>query len=187
MPPTGPQAKPPGRADAGQSSSIGIRTTSDVPAPTGLVHLDRAAERLDSVPQAGQAGAASGVGAAGAVVAHRNPELALLDAGDHLDAVCAGVLDRVGERLADDEVAGRLDVRRVALGADVNRDGQRAAARQRVKRRRAGPRASARSASSPGPARAARSWQRSCGRAPRVRAPRRARLRPRGHGARAST
>ena len=102
----------------------GSSTASVVPAPGGLAMLDRAADGLDAVEQAGDPGPALRVGAADAVVANLQPERAAIDPAADRGAGGAGVLDDVRQRLGDDEVGGRLERRGQPLGGTSTSTGR---------------------------------------------------------------
>jgi EmrB/QacA subfamily drug resistance transporter len=97
-----------------------------VPRRTRDLHL--AAERFDPIAQPAYpaAGAAGAVGAADAVVADVDQQVTVAAPHVELGVGGLGVLDDVGERLGDEEVACDFDVRRVALVADGHLNGQRA-------------------------------------------------------------
>ena len=88
---------------------------------------DRSAERFGAVGEAEDAGAATGVDAADAIVADRDRQDTVIAPGAQLDDGCPGVLGDVGERLGGDVVRGRLDRRRQPLveshvDVDVDRE-----------------------------------------------------------------
>ena len=84
--------------------------------------------RRDAVAEAREAGAAADDRAADAVVVDAHEERAVLAECAHGDLRRRGVLDGVRERLARDEVGGRLDARGdpLARRVDVDRDRRRA-------------------------------------------------------------
>jgi hypothetical protein len=83
--------------------------------------METAVEGGDAVGQAAQARAV-GVGAADAVVAHLDPEAALVLPGIDGDRRGVGVLGGVGKRLAGDIVGGLLHLGREPAGRSC-RDG----------------------------------------------------------------
>ena len=95
-----------------RQGASGIVAVSVVPAPGGLSTVEPAAERLDARRQALQPGAARGAGAAGAVVGDLGDERAPVLGGGDAQLGRGGVLERVGERLGDEEPHRRLDHRR---------------------------------------------------------------------------
>ena len=97
--------------------------------PRGAVQGDPAADRLNPVFEPGQAGAPGEVGAAGAVVADRDPQDVTAGFGLDGDGGGAGVLGRVGQRLGDQVICADLDlVGQPPVDADVGIDRDRAAA-----------------------------------------------------------
>ena len=101
------------RAGRAHAAALGNVARSVVPGPSASSKT--AAEHGDAVLQPAQPRSARRVGAAAPVVGDHDPQR-VAGAGDrHVHAVRVGVLDRVGQRLGDEEVGGGLDLRREAL------------------------------------------------------------------------
>src|SRR5829696_257277 len=95
-----------------------------------------ALERLDAVDEPAQARPARGVRAADTVVDHLHARDGVAAPDSHLDRRRLRVLGDVGQRLCDDVVRSRLDLRREALVELVRHvDGERGAAGERLERR----------------------------------------------------
>jgi hypothetical protein len=89
------------------------------------VQREAAAEGLDAVGEADEAGVACEVGAAAAVVADADSQYTGVGVGGHLVVDDGGgVLGRVGQRLRDDVVGGELNrLGQPPVDADVEADG----------------------------------------------------------------
>ena len=168
----GPRSHTPAPIGGRLNPSSGVSPTAAAgdqhrPAAPRAVDAQRAAERGHAVGDADEP-VARAVGAADAVVADLDAQHAVRRPRRAPRARRARVLDDVGQRLGDDEVGARLDLRREPLAPGRRRrPGGRAAPRTRRRRpaarRASGPRGGCRA-----PARAARHR-----RARRARAPRR--------------
>ena len=93
-----------------------------------------ALERLDPVREATESGAPGGVGAAASVVGDLHPHNAVAHPYGHRGARRGRVLRDVSESLRTEEVGGCFDVRRKALGRDIEIDWDRAPLRERGER-----------------------------------------------------
>jgi hypothetical protein len=122
-----PRFVPSSRDRRSRPKGVGLRNrgveVGAVPGRTVKMHLT--ADCLDPIPEPADA-AAEGVSAADAVITNvdHHQTVALVEV--QLDVGGLGVLGHVGERLGDEEVGRRFDMRRIALVADGNLDGQRA-------------------------------------------------------------
>ena len=143
------------------------RCDERVPPPGGLSTLSPSVECGHAIVEPDQSRASVELRAADAVVADLDAERAVLGRGLDLARLGAGVLDHVGECLADDEVGGRLDRRRKPLARTLHGRPARARATRAPRRRPAGRRGSGPREGCRAPGRAAR-----CGLAPPGRAPR---------------
>lgn len=94
-----------------------------------------AAVSRDSVMQPAQAAAAIFDHAADAVIRDSDDQVAVARLGAHHDRRRVGVLDRVGQALARDEVRRRLEPDAVSLRGRVHLNGQRRASGQLPQRR----------------------------------------------------
>ena len=106
------------------------------PGPGSAVDADRAAQSLDAVGQAGQAGTARGIGSADSVVADRQQQAAVARGERNLDARGLRMLHRVGQRLGRDVVRrdlDRLGIPRIRRHGKVDR--YRGPAGERAQRR----------------------------------------------------
>ncbi len=120
----------------GDHDSHGIATSRCVPPPRGLTIVERAAVRRDPVAESGEPRAAADDRAADAVVGDAHVERPVLAERPHGDLRRRGVLDRVRDRLAGDEVGGRLDARGDALARRVDLDRDRRRPREVAQRGR---------------------------------------------------
>ena len=105
----------------------GMTARSRVPSPRGLTTVSVPSRAPDAVRQPAQARARVGRGAADAVVAHLDDQLAPGDRHLHRGGRRLRVLGHVGQRLGDDEVGGGLDRRRQPVGRrleHLDRDGR---------------------------------------------------------------
>jgi hypothetical protein len=85
---------------------------------------ERPADGPDAVGQALQAGAAQGIGAPRSVIGHPHDEIRAVEIEADPGGRSPGVPGHVGEGLGDDEVGGRLDGRRKAIGdPNIGADG----------------------------------------------------------------
>ena len=106
------------------------------PGPGRAVEVDRAAQGLDAVGEAGEAGTACQIGPAHAVVADRQQQAAVARAERNLGVRGVCVLHRVGQRFGCDVVRrdlGRLGAARIRR--DIEVDWYRGTAGERAQRR----------------------------------------------------
>ena len=119
------------RRVVGDHDSHGISARSRVPAPGALVDEQATVERADPVDEAAKSGAAVETSSADAVVLDLDRHAPGTAHDGDLSPSGTCVLRDVRERLGDDEVHGRLDVRRKALRRARSPHGNRRALGQR--------------------------------------------------------
>ena len=116
----------------GDDNAHGTSMTTMVGPPGGLLTARMPSNVPSLALQPEQAGSALRISAASPVVGDLDPQQAAGVLHPDLHVSRAGVLDRVGERLGDGEVAGRLDRRIESPGqVDVHLDVYRGVQRQR--------------------------------------------------------
>jgi hypothetical protein len=114
----------------------GQHDVQDGACPWRAVQGEPAAERLHTVPQPDQSGAAAEGGAATPVIAHQDSQHALADGHLDLRGGGAGVLDGIGQRLGHHVVGGDLgQVRQPLRHLHVEADRDGGLAGQRPERR----------------------------------------------------
>ena len=120
----------------GDHDAHGISARSDRALAGRAVDVEAAVERGHAVGEAAQAGAAGGVGAATAVVAHLDDQAAVVVRELDLDLRRVRVAGHVGQGLGDGEVGGDLDGGRVPRGGgDSQHRRQRRPGHERAQRR----------------------------------------------------